>query len=787
MTRRELLALAASALVLIGAGLYVAQNLRVTTGLTAFVASTDDPILTDVAARLAESPVARTLILSIGAPDLDVALAAARRWAVQLRSDPEVESLASGPPADVAGAARALLFPHRLGFLSGDPERELPERLSDAGLAQAAADLRAALLLPDGVLAQQTAAQDPLQAFVGHLRRIEAAASGGAQVAQGQFVSRDRTRAILFVTTVHSALDASHQAPLLAHIDASFAELARGSGAALTLERSGVHRFAVASESTARSEFAWLSGISLPAVILLFLAVFRSLRLLALALIPLLAGTLGAAAVTLAGFGELHVLTLVFGSTLIGICIDYPVHFLNHHVLSGSGDARASLRRVMPALLLGAGTTVAGFAGLFGSRIPGMQQVGVFSAVGIAVSVAATALLPPFVGARTAVPLHVALTRKLERALDALERRRRASLALWGLSLLVIALALPRLGWRDDVFGLGAPLEPSWLAEEARVRDSVSQMEPGRFVIAVGRNAGEALARNDTVHASLVAARESGELAGFRSLHDFLFSPDLQRRNLAALAASPELARRTAAAFAAQGFRPQAFEPFARALDAPSPAPLELREVLDSPLGSALRGFVIELPAGVAVLTQLRNVRDADALRARVESVEGVRYFDQQRFLADAYGSYRSRTELIVGLGLAGVLALVYLRYRRLRLALAAVAPALVACALTVSALALANIPLNLLHMLGLLLVLSLGVDYAIFLLEHRDEVAERGAAFMGVIVDCLSTVLSFGLLAASSFPALQSLGMATGLGVALSLAFAPGAVVLAHPAEKRP
>jgi predicted exporter len=54
----------------------------------------------------------------------------------------------------------------------------------------------------------------------------------------------------------------------------------------------------------------------------------------------------------------------------------------------------------------------------------------------------------------------------------------------------------------------------------------------------------------------------------------------------------------------------------------------------------------------------------------------------------------------------------------------------------------------------------------------------------MGVIVDCLSTVLSFGLLAASSFPALQSLGMATGIGVALSLAFAPGAVVLAHPAK---
>ena len=784
MTRRESLTLALSAVVLLAAGVYVACALRVTTGLTAFVASTEDPILTDVAAHLVEAPVARTLILSIGAPELSTALEAARRWAAELRGHPEVATVLSGPPADVAGAARALLFPRRLGFLSSDPERELPERLSDAGLARAAAELRAALLLPDGVLAQQTAAEDPLQAFVGHLRRIEAAASGGAQVAQGQFVSRDRTRAILFVTTVHSALDAAHQGPLLAHIEARFAELARGMGG-LSLERSGVHRFAVASESTARSEFAWLSAISLPAVIALFLAVFRSLSLLALALFPLLAGTLGAAAATLACFGELHVLTLVFGSTLIGICIDYPVHFLNHHLLSGNGDARTSLRRVMPALLLGAGTTVAGFAGLFGSRIPAMQQIGVFSAVGIAVAVAATALLPPFVRARSAVPLHRALTRQLERALAALERRRRASLGVWLLAALLIAVAWPRLDWRDDVFGLGAPLEPSWLAEEARVRESVSQMEPGRFVIAVGRDAEQALARNDAVHGELVAARAAGELAGFRSLHDFVFSPELQRRNLAALRADPELARRTSAAFAAQGFRPQAFEPFARALAAPPPAPLGLSELLASSLGPALQGFAIELPQGVAVLSQLRGIRDAAGLEARVERVEGVRYFDQQRFLAQAYGSYRSRTEVIVGLGLAGVLALVYLRYRRARLALAAVAPALAACALTVALLALAGIPLNLLHMLGLLLVLSLGVDYAVFLLENRHAAAERSAAFMGVIVDCLSTVLSFGLLAASSFPALQSLGMATGIGVALSLAFAPGAVVLAHPAEK--
>jgi predicted exporter len=213
VTRREALTLALFGLTLLAAAIHVARSLQVTTGLTAFVAGTDDPVLADVAARLADSSVARTLILSVGAPELSIAIDAARRWEERLRTHPEVAAVVAGPPSDIAEQAQALFYPHRLALLSSDPERELTERLSDAGLARAAAELREALQLPDGVIAQRTAAADPLQAFAAQLRRLEGVASGGAQVAQGRFVSRDRTRAILFVTTRHSALDASHQGP----------------------------------------------------------------------------------------------------------------------------------------------------------------------------------------------------------------------------------------------------------------------------------------------------------------------------------------------------------------------------------------------------------------------------------------------------------------------------------------------------------------------------------------------------------------------------------------------
>jgi predicted exporter len=132
--------------------------------------------------------------------------------------------------------------------------------------------------------------------------------------------------------------------------------------------------------------------------------------------------------------------------------------------------------------------------------------------------------------------------------------------------------------------------------------------------------------------------------------------------------------------------------------------------------------------------------------------------------------------------GLLAVITLLQLRYRRLRLSLAAAAPALLAAASTLALLALAGTAINLLHLLALLLVMSFGVDYSIFLLETRSRADRTAAAMLSLTIACMSTCLAFGLLAFSTFPALRALGATTGLGVLLSLVLAPTALVLAAP-----
>jgi predicted exporter len=154
-------------------------------------------------------------------------------------------------------------------------------------------------------------------------------------------------------------------------------------------------------------------------------------------------------------------------------------------------------------------------------------------------------------------------------------------------------------------------------------------------------------------------------------------------------------------------------------------------------------------------------------------------YFDQEELLTSTYGAYRARTLTMVVIGLGAVLLLLILRHRRVDLALAASVPAALAALTTLGVLGLLGMTANLMHLVALLLILSMGVDYGVFIVEHRDDPQATRATLVGLVAACLTTVLSFGLLAASDNPALSSLGLSLAIGVILAVGLAPAAGIL--------
>jgi predicted exporter len=375
--------------------------------------------------------------------------------------------------------------------------------------------------------------------------------------------------------------------------------------------------------------------------------------------------------------------------------------------------------------------------------------------------------------ARPASAFSASLAASLERGVARIAQRRRALLGV-ALALGVAGLAsLPRVAWQGDLRELAA-LDPVLLAEEESVRRKVSRFDANRFAVVLAESWQEALERNDRLYLALAQQVETGALEGFRSLHASLRSAAHQRANERALRREPELAARLDRVYAEEGFRAGAFEPFAQALSAPPPPPLTLADLRESQLDALVRSHVAEAAGRRAILTYLTGIRDEAAVRGAVEAVGGAAFFDQRRFVREVYGEYRRRTLVVVATGAAAVLGLLWLRYRRLRVALAAFLPSLVVAAVLAGLAAVLGVRVNVMHLIGLVLVMGMGVDYGIFVVDSRARPGDLGATLSSLLLACLTTLFVFGVLSISEHPVLNALGVTTAIGVGLAFCLAP-------------
>jgi predicted exporter len=758
-----------------GMAAYVAPRLRFSTDVANFLpdAGGDEQAL--LSRTLRDTELSRTMVLSVAGPDEATAAAAGRALAEALRPHPGLDWVRSGPDPELPRQVYETYFPRRFLFLSDAPERELPALLSDEGLREEARRLRRQLALPASTLLAEVVPADPLGGFRRVLERLVGAQST-LRVVDGQFVGADARHAILFLATRGSGFDTSVQRPLLRDVRDAFERVNASHGGALELESSGLNRYVVAGEDRARGDAVWIASISFVGVGAILLLALRSQASLVLTLLPGVFGLLAAATAALLVYGQVDGITLAFGTTLLGLTIDYPIHLLNHHAMSPAHEgARRVARRIFPSLALAAGTTAASYAGLAFTSLPGFRQIAFFSVTGVAATFAFTLLvLPAFLS--DSRPLPQASRRfagLLGRTVLALEPHRGLLAALAIALGLGSAAVLPTLRWQDQLSALSAP-DPALVAEDQRVRGRVSPFDAGRFAIALADTPAAAVALNDRVHETLSACVRRGELEGVRSLHDFVWSEDLQRRNWRALAATPDLAGRVERAFAAEGFRPEALAPFRAALADGEPPPLGLAELRASELGRLVGPLVLDLGDRTGVVTLLRGLRDAEAVAAALAALPGVRLFDQEGFVTGIYREFRDATVRQLGLGSALVFAVLLARYRRFRPAFAAFLPSTVVAFSILGALAAFGLELNLLHAMSLALVTGQGSDYGIFVVDSSDRARDFRATMLSLTVSCFTTIFAYGTLAISEEPALRAIGLVTGIGIFCCLLLSP-------------
>jgi len=494
------------------------------------------------------------------------------------------------------------------------------------------------------------------------------------------------------------------------------------------LAAEGAILYAAATAGTLEAEASTIGFGSFVAVMLLFALVFRGPRPLVLGTLPILVGLLAAMVVSFAIFDRVHLLTLGFGASLIGICIDYTFHFFCHRLEEREPETTFP-REILSSITLGVLTSMMGYLALLAAPFPVLRQMAVFSIVGLSGAFVTVLLAFPWLAAgwRSDGLQAKALA---NRYLNVWQRLSRTALVSGGLALAVlVTLGLMRIHFDDDFYDL-SKIPEDLIRQDRDIARVAGDYDTRRFLLVEGETPARVMTREQALHTRLAAA--SVQVA---SLSHYL----------------PAQNRETGPESSTAG------------------NVLDLETFLADPVSEPVRALWLgETLRGYAAITLL-DPGDVAEVAGIVGDDPMVHFIDKEATVEETLGRYRVQAARLVGIAYLAVFLLLIWRYGFLRGTLITLPP--ITAALTALAIMSAlGLGINLFHVLALLLVLGIGIDYTIFFAEG----GAKETTMLSIILSAASTALSFGLLGFSATPVLRSLGLTVFFGMVVAWALAP-------------
>lgn len=758
MNARRLAVAAMAALLLLG--VWAASGLRLGSDLARFMPSAQDADQRLLRGELGSGPASRILILAIRADDDVAAAELSRALAARLRADPAYTQVLNGEVDEAALLDR--LLPLRFSHSPAMDEA----RFDAEGLFEVLVERLADLGGAGGEAFETLLAHDP------HFLTLALAESWRPlqepELREGLWFTK-ADEALLLVQTQAAGFDPQAQAEAIATLRGAFNELAPA-GAELLL--TGPGSFSARMSERVAGEAAWLGGIATFGLILMLWLAYRSpLFVLASALPLVCAAAAGVIALRL-GFGEAHGITLAFAFTLIGVAQDYPVHLLSH--LHPRTTPMATARSLWPALRLGVASTAIAYASLFSGEAEGLAQLAVFTIAGLlTAALVSRYLLPILLPAPRRDVLDGARFRRWAERLDGFDGGAWPVLPVLLLAGLALMLSGQRPWWNNDLGSL-TPLPSQWLVEDARLRGELASPDARYLLLLSAADRDGVIQLSQSLAPRLAALIENGDLADHGLPSRYEPSEKIQAWRLSRLPAPEVLRAALADAAEASGFDPAYFEPMiddVREARSPDARERIADAFADSPAGIRLAAMLREFDGRSHALVPLSGLSDPQVLAEAVADHPDARVLDLKHVAEIMVTDFRARVVSGLGIATAALFMLLFLALGPRRV-LRVLPPVLLGLVTTVAVLRLLGIELTLFHLIALMLAAGLGMDYALFF-NHADGSDERRRTLHAVLISAASTLLVFGLLAASAIPVLKAIGLTVAIGVAAQFALA--------------
>ena len=662
-------------------------------------------------------------------------------------------------------------------FLDEDDYKSMDTLITAAGIAKKITSNYHTLTGPAGIVLKKFILKDPLGLnFIAYKKLKSFQPDEQIQLYAQHFMTADKKNVLLFINPRYPSSETTLNVKFFKKLDDLITQSA---GKNFNVIYFGAPVVAAGNATQIRQDSILTTAITLALLILLITLFFRKFSAPILIMLPVGFGALFSMAAIYFLKGEISIIAVAAGSLVLGIAVNYSLHFLTH--LRFHPDIRGAIKELSFPMTLGSLTTIGGFLCLQFVKAPVLKDLGLFAALSlIGAALASLILLPHFISKKTTALAHAESTgpSTFDRIFQKLQNNR---YFLWMFLLLtpVFLYFAGDIQFENDMTRINY-MSPQLKAAEKVVNGISSYYQKSIFVVSKGNSMDAALASNEKITPILNQLKNEGKIKTFSGASTLLLSTNEQQKKIARWKKywTPEKSQTTLDLLVAEGkknrFKETAFEPFRNLMFSKSFAAISEADV--NTLKEAFLKNFIEEPRGsgqeYSIITLVKtSPENAKEVYSHLAGFPETIVFDRQYITDTLVKVVGQDFNFITLFSSLLVFSALLISYGRIELALITFIPMVISWIWILGIMALIGLKFNIINIILSTLVFGLGDDYAIFTTDGLQQEYARGRKSMesvkvSILFSAITTLIGLGTLVFAKHPALNSIALVSMIGI---------------------
>lgn len=660
-------------------------------------------------------------------------------------------------------------------FLEKSDYLKLDSLITETAINNAIKNNFKTLISPASMVMKQFVIKDPLHFAPIALNRLNNfRIDENHEINNGRIFTIDKKNLTLFVTSAFPSAETNHNGLLIKQLDKIVDSLEISSNNEIKIQYYGAAAVAVGNANRIKKDISITLSIALVGLIIFLSLFFRKKSIFFLIFLPALFGGIVAVALLFLLKGKVSVISLAFGSVLLGITVDFSLHLFSH--LKSIGSIRKVISDIALPVLVSSSTTAAAFLCLLFVSSRALQDMGIFAAIAVFVAAVFSITVLPHLIKTDKNQTFIQPKKNVLERFTSYSFEKNKYILFFIIAFTVVALFFSNKPTFDDNMD-----NMNYLSDELRQSEKdlnkTSQVTlKSVYLVSTGKNLQEALQNSEKIIPEIENLKNQNKINQYTSVNSILISDSLQveRINYWNNFWTPEKKENIKKYILKSGtqykFKDDAFSSFYNLFEK------EYKPVQKSELSNLYSLFISDYITEHDSITTIVSIIKAEedskpAIYETFENHSNTIVFDKKYMTSSLVKALKNDLNLLVSLSLLVVFLIILLSFGRIEIALITITPMIISWIWTLGIMGMFGIHFTIFNIVISTFIFGLGDDYSIFIMQGLQQEYKYGEKNVdsfktSILLSVITTLTGIGVLIFAKHPALRSIALLSIIGI---------------------